>query len=82
MAENDLIVYSTNKGKFLAKTPEQNKTQVPVVSLQLLQLIIDYWLIMKKELLKLGNARYVPAAWRKQLACPIAINCNSFNVGK
>ena len=53
MAENDLIVYSTNKGKFLAKTPEQNKTQVPpVVSLQLLQLI------MKKELLKFGNARY------------------------
>jgi len=53
MAENGLIVFSTNKGKFLAKTPEQNKTQVPpVVSLQLLQLI------MKKELLKFKNARY------------------------
>ena len=56
MAENGMIVISTNKGKFLAKTPEQKKTQVLVVSLQLLQLI------MKKELLKLGNARYVPAA--------------------
>ena len=52
MAENGLIVFSTNKGKFLAKTPEQKKTQVLVVSLQLLQLI------MKKELLKFGNVRY------------------------
>ena len=83
MAENGMIVISTNNGKSLAKTPEQNKTQqyhqVSAVAFSAtLTSSIDYD----------GGAfevrkRMIPVARRKQLTCPIAMDCNSlFNDDK
>ena len=71
--------FSTNKGKFLAKAPEQNKTQEPVVA---------FCVTPTSSIDNDGGAfevrkRKVPGARRKQLTCPIAIDCNSiFNVDK
>ena len=78
-AEKGMIVFSTNKGKSIAKTPEQNKTQVLAVAFSVNPISsIDYdggALEVRK--------RKTPAARRKQPACPIAIDYNSlFNVDK
>ena len=84
MAEkkNTNELFSTNKGKSLAKTPERNKTQVQyqysVVSFFVTPTSsIDY----EEGALEVQK-RKIPASQRKQLACLIAIDCNSFNVGK
>ena len=81
-AENSMILFSSNKGKSLAKTPEQNKTQVqrlPEVSFCVTPTSsIDY----EEGALEVRK-RKVPAARRKQQACPIAIDSNLlFNVDK
>ena len=79
MAENSMIVFSSNKGKSLAKTPELKKTQVPEVSFRITPTSsIDY----EEGALEVRK-RKVPAARRKQQACPIAIDSNLlFNVDK
>ena len=79
MAENSMIVFSSNKGKSQAKTPERNKAQVPEVSFCVTPTSsIDY----EEGALEVRK-RKIPAARRKQLACAIAVDCNSlFNVDK
>ena len=78
-AENSMIVFSSNKGKSLAKAPAQNKTQVPVVAF----FVTPTSSIDNDKGAFEVRKRKVPGAPRKQLACPIAFDCNSlFNVGK
>ena len=74
-----MIVFSTNKGKSQAKTPEQNKTQLPAVAFSATPTSsIDY----DRGAFEVRK-RKVPAARRKQLACAIAVDCNSlFNDDK
>ena len=74
-AENSMIVFSTNKGK----SQQKSKTQVSAVAFSAtLTSSIDYD----------GGAfevrkRMIPVARRKQLTCPIAMDCNSlFNDDK
>ena len=74
-----MIVFSSNKGKSQAKTPERNKAQVPEVSFCVTPTSsIDY----EEGALEVRK-RKIPAARRKQLACAIAVDWNSlFNVDK
>ena len=74
-----MIVFSTNKGKSQAKTPEQNKTQLQAVAFSATPTSsIDY----DRGAFEVRK-RKVPAARIKQLACAIAVECNSlFNVDK
>ena len=71
-----MIVFSSNKGKSIAKAPALNKTQVPVVA---------FFVTPTSSIDNDKGAFEVrkPGARRKQPACPIAFDCNSlFNVGK
>ncbi len=74
-----MIVFSSNKGKSLAKAPASNKTQVPVVTFCVTPTSsIDN----DKGAFEVRKCK-IPTPRRKQLAYPIAFYYNSlFNVDK